>query len=94
MWLKDGNLISVLIKLYLFWRVTETALCHYADLGRGERSDTRGYGENESRQQMGMDLRHVEHKKQERGEGVRDLLGCLKSLGTVHVSCNLPYEPE
>lgn len=46
MWLKDGNLISVLIKLYLFWRVTETALCHYADLGRGESSDTCGYGEN------------------------------------------------
>lgn len=32
-----GNLISVLIKSNLFWRVTETARCHYADLhGRGE----------------------------------------------------------
>lgn len=28
---KGGNLISVLIKPNLFWRVTETALCHYAD---------------------------------------------------------------
>lgn len=26
-----GNLISVLIKPNLFWRATETALCHYAD---------------------------------------------------------------
>lgn len=34
---KGGNLISVLIKPNLFWRVTETAPCHYADLqGRGE----------------------------------------------------------
>lgn len=33
----QGNLISVLIKPNLFWRVTETALCHYADLqDRGE----------------------------------------------------------
>lgn len=29
---KGGNLISVLIKPNLFWRVTETAPCHYADL--------------------------------------------------------------
>lgn len=34
---KGGNLISVLIKPNLFWRVTETAPCHYADLqARGE----------------------------------------------------------
>lgn len=29
---KRGNLISVLIKPNLFWRVTETAWCHQADL--------------------------------------------------------------
>lgn len=33
---KEGNLISVLIKPNLFWRVTETAPCRHADLGRGE----------------------------------------------------------
>lgn len=32
-----GNLISIPIKSNLFWRVTETARCHYADL--------RGWGE-------------------------------------------------
>ena len=35
---KGGNPISVLIKPNLFWRVTETAPCHYADL-RGRREE-------------------------------------------------------
>lgn len=34
--MEEGNLISVLIKPNLFWMATETAPCHYADLGRGE----------------------------------------------------------
>lgn len=36
--MKEGNLISVLIKPNLFWMVTETAPCHHAALGRGESS--------------------------------------------------------
>lgn len=35
-----GNLISLLIKPNLFWRVTETASCHYADLQRCGRRGT------------------------------------------------------
>lgn len=47
MWVKEGNLISVLIKPNLFWRVTETARCHYADLhGWGEETGPEVAGEN------------------------------------------------
>lgn len=31
-WVKEGNLISVLVKPNLFWKATETARCRYADL--------------------------------------------------------------
>lgn len=46
-WVKEGNLISVLIKPNLFWRVTETARCHYADVhGWGEERGSEVAGEN------------------------------------------------
>lgn len=45
-WVKEGNLISVLIKPNLFWRATETAWCLYANLhGQREESTTHRYGD-------------------------------------------------